>query len=159
MAKLTPAQDKAIQAFGADGEFPKGTRGATIEGIRAAGLIVSLENDGTWDLNPDGRAYLGLAPLPNTATTDEIVELLDAPIGSLPTNDDDEIDPETASINAFIAGFGSAPEAWRTVQHFDRNRAAWDGLTLAEIRKDIATAVPIGRSAQRYAKRHQNHNH
>jgi len=73
MTKLTPAQDNAIKVFGETGKFPKGTRAATIEGIRSAGLIVSLENDGTWDLTPDGRAYLGLPAIPNTATTDEVL--------------------------------------------------------------------------------------
>lgn len=122
MAKLTPAQDKAIRAFGADGDFPKGTRAATIEGIRTAGLIVSLENDGTWDLTPDGRKYLGLAPLPNTTTTDEI-------LAELNTN------PWDVEI--------TLPAEWDS----KRNRKAWEGLSQDEINADIATARPVANRA------------
>ena len=125
MTNITPAQDKAVKAFGADGVFPKGTRAATIEGIRAAGLIVSLENDGTWDLTGDGREYLGLAPIAGTQTTDEILaELNTNPWDVVPT----------------------LPDGWTMSK---RNRDAWRGLSQEEITEDIATARTVANRKDR----------
>lgn len=125
MAKLTPAQDKAIQAFGADGEFPKGTREATIKAIESAGLIMHWNNDGSWDLTPDGRAYLGLAPIADTATTDEILaELNTNPWDFIPT----------------------LPVGWDMRKG---NRVAWEGLSQEEINADIATAYVVANRRDR----------
>lgn len=145
MANLTPAQEKALKAFGADGEFPRGTRAATIEGIRAAGLIVSLENDGTWDLNPDGRAYLGLPPIANTATTDEILELLE-PVA------DWERELTALLLNA-------VPAQWSDPRYLAGNVKVWQNLTVDDIRKDIRTAVPVGRAGRRQMRKHAKHDH
>lgn len=146
MANLTPAQDKALKAFGADGEFPKGTRAATIEGIRAAGLIMHWNGDDSWDLTPDGRAYLGLAPIANTTTTvDEIVELLE-PVA----------DWERELTRAVIDMF---PAQWSDSRYVAGNVKVWQNLTVDEIRKDIATAVPIGREGMRRMRKHAKHNH
>lgn len=145
MAKLTPAQDKALKAFGADGEFPKGTRAATIEGIRAAGLIVSLENDGTWDLNPDGRAYLGLAPIADNNTTVDKITEPDASIGTLPTDDVQMANWERELIAAYV---DTLPAVW-SQNYREHNAFIWANMSTAEIKADMRTAVPIGRAGIR----------
>lgn len=145
MANLTPAQDKAIKAFGADGEFPKGTRAATIEGIRAAGLIMHWNGDDSWDLTPDGRSYLGLPPVVNTATTDEILELLE-PVA------DWERELTALLIDA-------VPAQWSDPRYLADNVKVWQNLTVDEIRKDISTAVPVGREGMRRMRKHAKHNH
>lgn len=146
MAKLTPAQDKAIQAFGADGEFPKGTRTATIEGIRTAGLIEHWNGDDSWDLTADGREYLGLAPIANTTTTDEIVELLDAPHGTLLCDQAEAYSTDAPfSVESFI---DSLPREW-SQDYREHNMFIWANMSASEIKKDMRTAVPIGRAGIR----------
>lgn len=125
MAKLTAAQDKAIQAFGANGDFPRGTREATINAIATAGLIMPWNGDGSWDLTADGRAYLGLAPIAGTSTTDEI-------LAELNTN------PWDVAV--------SLPDGWNMSK---RNREAWEGLSQEEINADIATAYVVANRKDR----------
>lgn len=134
MANLTPAQDKALKAFGADGEFPKGTRAATIEGIRSAGLIMHWNGDDSWDLTPDGRAYLGLPPVVNTATTDEIMELL-KPV---------HVDMSGVAMTAHYESLG-----WY-------NTSVWNGLSGDEIERDMLTRVAVNRADKRAARKHKH---
>lgn len=93
MAKLSPAQDKALNAWRV-GEFPLGTNKRTIEALVKGGYVI--EDNTFYNLTPDGREYLGLPPVPNT-TVDEIQELL-KPVHAGPLADWEKeligIDPE-----------------------------------------------------------------
>lgn len=152
MAKLTAAQDKALKAFAEStgGDFPKGTRSATIEGIRAAGLIFQWNGDGSWDLTGDGREYLGLEAIANVKTSDqERADMLA------------EASADVAEIEELLKPAQNLP-GLATMAHYERegwrNTSVWNGLSAIEIEQDIMTAVPVGRAAMRMRK-HAKHNH
>jgi hypothetical protein len=131
MAKLTPAQDKAIQAFSADGDFPKGTREVTIKALESAGLIEQWNGDGSWDLTNDGRKYLGIkigVDVPATSPTATVDDML----AELNTNPWD-----------FVPVL---PNGWDLSK---RNRDAWKGLSQEEITADIATARTVANRRDR----------
>lgn len=70
MAKLSPAQDKAIRGL-SKGEFPLSTNKRTIEALVTHGYVV--ENNTFFDLTATGREYLGVEE-----SVSEITELLDS---------------------------------------------------------------------------------
>lgn len=66
MAKLSPAQDKAIRGL-SKGEFPLGTNKRTIEALVNNGYV--MENNTFYDLTATGREYLGV----ETVTVDDVL--------------------------------------------------------------------------------------
>jgi hypothetical protein len=128
MTKLSPAQDKAIKAFAETGDFPKGTRAATIEGIRSAGLIFHWNGDDSWDLTPDGRAYLGLPALADTATTDEILAELNTNPWDVPVTEGKPFVVQQLFGNVWTR-VGRSAATWGTANVW-RNRMSAQGLTV-----------------------------
>jgi len=134
MAKLSDAQIKAIKFYATgEGEQPrKNTRDSLITN----GF---LNEDNT--VTNDGYSAAGIER--KTATVDEILELLE------PVND---WTCETSILD-------SVPDQWSTPRVRNHNERVWDGLPLDEIKKDIKTAVPVGRAGRRFALKHAKHNH
>ena len=131
MAKLSDAQINALK-FYANGEGS-----APRENTRKSLVTNGFLNENN-TVTTDGYAAAGIE-IPTT-TVDEIVELLDAPVGSL-------------------ASDVTLPAGWDVPRFAENNRMVWQGLSDAEIRKDIRTAVPVGRKGMRQLRKHAKHNH
>lgn len=144
MAKLSDAQINALKFYAnGEGAAPqKRTRDSLIkngflsddnmvtdEGYKAAG-ITALADD--------------IAEASAT-TVDEIMDLLE-PVPAW------ERELTRLIVNELPAG-------WHNPKHLPGNLIAWQGITLDEIRKDIRTAVPVGREGMRQMRRHANHDH
>jgi len=69
MAKLTPAQDKALNMWRV-GEFPLGTNKRTIDSLVNNGYVI--EDNTFYNLTTKGREYLGV-----DETTEDIIDLLE----------------------------------------------------------------------------------
>lgn len=141
MAKLSAPQDKAIHAL-TNGEFPLGTNKRTIDALVNNGYVT--EDNTFYDLTEKGREYMGLPSVANT-TVDEIVELLE------PVADWER------ELTALL--ISAVPSRWADPRYLAENVKVWQGLTLSEIKKDIRTAVPVGREGMRQLRKHAKHNH
>ena len=51
------------------------------------------------------------------------------------------------------------PAQWIDPRYLANNIKVWQNLTVDEIRKDIGTAVPVGRASMRHMRNHVKHNH
>lgn len=90
------------------------------------------------------KAYeLGFSRPSETSTTVDEIEALPAPLA------DWEIELTRAVMEMF-------PAKWSTSDVIADNVKVWNNLSIAEIRADIKTAVPIGRAGKRLAAKH-NH--
>ncbi len=140
MAKLSDAQINGLKFYAlGEGDAPqKRTRDSLVKN----GF---LRDDNT--VTDDGFTAAGI----ERATVDEITELLDAPHGTLLC--------DQAEAYGVAGEDKPIPAQWVSGKFAQNNLSVWQGLSNADIHADIATAVPIGRAAQRYARKHAAHSH
>jgi hypothetical protein len=142
MAKLSTAQDTAIGGF-AGGQFPTGTNSRTITALENNGYVTRVGEG--FELTDKGLRYLGTEPS-DVTTVDEITELLDAPHGTLLCDQASAYGTDAPfSVESFI---DSLSREWKQ-DYREHNAFIWSNMSASEIKKDMRTAVPIGRAGIR----------